>query len=148
MHLDDVRVLVAEQRELADRLERLLDEMEGLRDSGLVFDPDHDVPDAVPDVDGSRSQKDWCALLLWSSLLSINARKGRGATLDEVVDIAKRAGYRDGRGWNRWSGWEQRDSGRWILSAGMDHLRHYFKEVGRTMPKDLDLDNLPWGDGR
>ncbi|MDF2092585.1 hypothetical protein P0Y31_09535 [Knoellia sp. 3-2P3] len=102
------------------------------------FDPDIDAPAAKPLVDGDRGQRDWCCLMLWAQLRAFNVREGRGATPEESVEFAQRAGYRDGRAWNQWTGWEKDDQGnRWITEDGMGHLRHYYAAVGREIPRDL-----------
>jgi hypothetical protein len=79
--------------------------------------------------------------MLWAQLRAINVRQGRGATPEESVAIAKRAGYRDGRAWNQWGGWRKDEQGnRWIEEhdkVGTGSLRHYYSAVGRALPRDL-----------
>lgn len=125
-----------------------LDELEVLiRESGAAqshddlptFDPDTDTPPVTPLVDGSRLQRNWCSLVLWSRLRAVNVRQGRAATPEESVRIAKDAGYQDGRGWNAWTlGWEKdADGGRWMTEDGMIHLQHAADAVGYRIASDL-----------
>ena len=136
----EVQTALEELEAVSRRLRRILSassdddsSAEGLR----VFDPDVDEPTETPLVSGSRVQRDWCSVMLWSQLRAINVRQSRGATKEEVVEIAKSSGYSDGRGWNRWTGWEDLDDGRWVTTDGMGHLAHYFGEIGRSLPDDL-----------
>jgi len=142
---DIVRETINALRRQADVLEHLL-----LTDSAAinaidadgaapVFDPETDEPPVKPDVAGTREQQDWCALVLWGRLRAIGARQGRGATPDESREIAKAAGYQDGRGWNAWDlGWSKDEDGnRHFTPDGMIHLRHYYAKVGRALPEDL-----------
>jgi hypothetical protein len=137
-----LRAIIADYRLLTNRLEAML-ESDSLDTGGPiefpVFDPETDEPDVRPDIDGTRAQKDWCALMLWAQLWAINKRQNRGATKLEVVEIAKTAGYADGRGWNRWTGWAEASDGRWVVKEiGVEqHLRHYYAEVKRSLPADL-----------
>lgn len=139
----EVRKIISDYRQLTDQLERLLDETPWTSPTSTttleypVFDPDIDEPEEHPNVDGSRIQRDWCALMLWAQLRALNVKLGRGATREEVVDIAKSAGYHDGRGWNRWTGWEEREDGRWVTEVGMGHLRVYYEKVERSLPTYL-----------
>lgn len=143
-----IAAVVADLRRQADMLERLLDDgaTHALTEAARleVFDPDVDDPPVRPDVDGTREERDWCALLLWGQLWALNVRARRGATTPESVAMAKRAGYRDGRAWNSWSGWRKDDDGaRWVdLSqdgqGGLGALRHYYSAVNRALPGDLD----------
>ncbi|MET4098564.1 hypothetical protein ABIB37_000801 [Agrococcus sp. UYP10] len=103
-----------------------------------VFDPTEDEPPVPLNLEGTRHQRDWCALLLWARLKALNVREGRGATKAESTEIAQLAGYTDARGWNRWSGWVKDDeNGRWVTSDGEKHLRHYYSAVGRRLPDDF-----------
>lgn len=104
-----------------------------------VFDPDTDQPPVTPTVDGNRTERDWVSLMLWAQLRAINVRQGRGATPEESVQIAKTAGYRDGRAWNQWTGWIKDDEGgRWVTEdPGMAHMQHFYAAVGRAIPADL-----------
>jgi len=112
-----------------------------------MFDPERDTPPVTPLVDGDRAQRDWCGLMLWGQLVALNVREGRGATQEESVAIAKRAGYRDGRAWNNWTGWRKgEDGGRWATAVGLGHLRQYFETVDRAMLEDLG--NASVSDGR
>lgn len=132
---EELTAIAAELRRLAARTEHLTKQLAG--DALTVFDPEVDEPPVRPLVDGDRAQRDWCSVVLWGRLFAINVRQHRGATKEEVVAIAKAAGYTDGRGWNRWTGWEERDGGRWALRGGFGHLRHYYEAVSRTLPFDL-----------
>ena len=101
-----------------------------------VFDPDADTPPLQPAVEGNRAERDWCGLMLWAQLRALNVREGRGATPQESVEMAKAAGYRDGRGWNNWHGWHKDDQGnRWITDVG--NVRYYYSAVERALPADL-----------
>lgn len=130
----ELAALAAEQRRLATRMDRLAQQLAG--GATPVFDPDTDEPPVTPAVNGDPAQRAWCGLLLWARLFAINARQHRGATMQEVVQIAKDAGYVDGRGWNKWTGWKD-DGGRWVTADGIHHLQHYYKEMSRTLPSDL-----------
>lgn len=137
----DIREVVAELRLLATKLEGTLgfDSKSFYADDELpVFDPDIDMAPVTPKVRGEQVQEDWCGLLLWARLQSINIRQGRGATKAEVVQIAKDSGYKDGRGWNKWTGWSDTGDSRWVEEAGVDHLRTYYRKVGRSLPPELD----------
>jgi hypothetical protein len=137
MSTTDLEDIAAQLRELAARVDLLA----GTASASAAFDPATDEPTLRPDVNGTRAQKDWTAVMLWGALASIGIREKRGATLEEVVDIAKAAGYADGRAWNRWSGWVDLADGRWITPTGMSHLRTYLGQVGRTLPAQLDVDD-------
>ncbi|GAB6858061.1 hypothetical protein [Microbacterium xylanilyticum] len=142
---DDLAQIAVEQRALADRIDALLASAAA---SGLghehweVFDASTDIPPVATDVDGTRQQRDWGAIVLWGSLAALNAREHRGASREEYVAIAKRAGYRDGRGWNAWTGWTDLSDGRWLDSAGEDHLRTFYEKQQRRIPADI----LDWLD--
>lgn len=57
-----------------------------------------------------------------------------GATPEESVEIAKSSGYRDGRAWDQWTGWEKDgDGNRWVTTDGMNNLRHYYVKVGYVL---------------
>lgn len=131
----ELAAISTQQRHLTARLEAVIEELHGSV-SAPVFDPWQDPP-VQPLVDGDRTQRDWCALLLWGQLLAVNVRENRGATKPEVVQFAKRAGYADGRGWNKWSGWKEDEDGRWVTPAGVGHIRHYYAAVNRSLPSDL-----------
>lgn len=142
---DTVREAISNLRRQADALESLLlNDPEAVSDISAdgkspVFDPDADEPPVKPDVAGNREQEDWCALMLWGRLRALNVRQARGATPEESREIAKAAGYKDGRGWNAWDlGWEKdSDGSRHFTEDGMRHLRHYYAKVGRSLPDDL-----------
>ncbi|WP_156370030.1 hypothetical protein [Frigoribacterium sp. Leaf164] len=146
---EDLRQVVADHRALADRLERLLEKgdwTENLDDesSWPVFDPEKDEPDVRPDINGDRTQRDWVSILLWSKLAALNAREHRGASRDEYIQFSKDAGYRDGRGWNAWSGYVDLADGRWIDNEnGLNSLRTYYRRQRRAIPADI----AAWADG-
>jgi hypothetical protein len=137
---DELREIISEMRRLSERLEGLLkkDTSWLTEDALSTFDPDIDEPPVRPRVNGDEVAKDWCGLMLWAQLQAINVRQHRGATAGEVVQIAERAGYRDGRGWNRWGGWENHNGARWVTPVGLLHLRTYYQRVGRRLPDDFD----------
>ncbi|MCT1606652.1 hypothetical protein M3B43_04780 [Nesterenkonia massiliensis] len=144
--ISDLRETASTLRARADLLERIaaqLEKEEPLPAGGqsTVFDPDTDTPPVEPrprHEGGSEYQSNWMCLLLWAQLRALNVRQGRGATRAESAEMAKRAGYDDGRAWNRWTGqYKGEDGGRWIDEIGMEHLRYYYSEVGRSIPEDL-----------
>lgn len=132
-------------REIIDTIRAQLHELEDALEPSsepsqppAVFDPDTDTPEVAPVVYGSRTQRDWCSVMFWAQLRALNVRQARGATHDESVEIAERAGYQDGRGWNRWTGWDKDDEdNRWITDVGMEHLRNYYQAVNRSLPSDF-----------
>ena len=130
----ELGTIAAEQRQIAARLEVLIAHLGSANEP--IFDPT-DRPPVHPSHDGDRIQRDWCALTLWARLFALNVRANRGATKEEAVQIAKDAGYADGRGWNRWTGWNEREDGRWVTTTGIGHLKHYYRQVGRSLPSDL-----------
>lgn len=138
---DDLRQIASEQRALADRIDALLS---GAAAADLghehwpVFDPDVDEPPVVPDISGNRQQLDWVAIMLWGQLAALNARENRGASRAEYVEFAKRAGYRDGRGWNAWTGTTvDLHDGRWVDRPGETHLRTFYDRQQRRIPGDV-----------
>ena len=139
----EVKGLINTLRTTLEQLERLVlsadAEVALERPETPVFDPDTDQAPVTPTVDGNRTERDWVCLLLWAHLRSINVRQGRGATPEESVQIAKKAGYRDGRAWNQWTGWHKDGNGdRWVTDdPGIAHLQHYYAAVGRAIPADL-----------
>jgi hypothetical protein len=134
----DIQEVINNIRAHVDRLEQLLAGDSSTTAELAVFDPERDTPPMTPTVEGNRSERDWCALMLWAQLRAINVRQGRGATPQESREIAKAAGYRDGRAWNQWGGWKKDDHGnRWVVEPGMRALRHYYSAVGRALPGDL-----------
>lgn len=138
-----LRNIVADHRALADRLERLLNEGDWTSDldnesSWPVFDPARNEPDVRPDINGNRTQLDWVSILLWSKLAALNAREHRGASRDEYIQFSKEAGYRDGRGWNAWSGYVDLADGRWIDNeGGLNNLQTYYRRQRRAIPADV-----------
>ncbi|WP_211160634.1 MULTISPECIES: hypothetical protein [Microbacterium] len=137
-----LREIVEEQRALADRLALLLAELEGgtadsIQPGSPIFDPDIDEPPMRPSIDGNRAQLDWVSIMIWSRLAALNVREHRGASRDEYVQWAKEAGYRDGRGWNRWDGYDDLSDGRWINGVGIGHLRAYCRRQNRSIPDDI-----------
>jgi hypothetical protein len=129
--------IAQEQRALAARIDALLSTTEGGRldkASWPIFDPYSDKPAVTPSAAGTREQRDWTSMVLWGTLAALNARENRGASRDEVVAIAKAAGYSDGRGWNAWTGWVDLHDGRWIDRPGEAHLRTYYERQERRLP--------------
>lgn len=135
--LDSAAVLRTEAERLESIATRINDnQVEGT--SLPAFDPGRDAPPVTPRVDGDRTQRDWCSIMLWSQLLAVNVRHDRGATPDESREIAKSSGYQDGRAWNQWTGWtKDADGNRWIDETGRGHLAQYLSRVGRSLPEDL-----------
>lgn len=141
-HRQDLLDSAATLRTEAERLESIAAKIsEGLADDNarpIIFDPEQDAAPVTPKVDGDRTQRDWCCIVLWSELLALNVRQERGASPDESRDIAKSAGYQDGRAWNQWTGWRKdADGNRWIDAGGRAHLAEYLARVGRVLPEDL-----------
>ena len=137
---DSLRQIAIEQRALADRIDALLSSAEAAdlgHEHWSVFDPDVDEPPVVPDFNGNRQQVDWVAIMLWGKLAALNARQNRGASRDEYVEFAKRAGYRDGRGWNAWTGFVDLADGRWVDRVGESHLRAFYERQQRRIPADI-----------
>lgn len=135
---DQLAEIAREQRALAARIDTLLSIAEGAqldKASWPIFDPYSDTPAVSPNAAGNRQQRDWTSMMLWGTLATLNARERRGATRDEVVAIAKAAGYSDGRGWNAWSGWIDLHDGRWIDRPGEEHLRAYYERQERRLPQ-------------
>jgi|GEM_PF-7009447 len=144
---DTIRQTIAALRVEADNLERVLgadpDGVAAFDSNGdlLIFDPDVDQPPVRPYIKGSEEQQNWCGLMLWAQLRSLNVRQGRGASPEESVGIAQTAGYQDGRGWNRWEfGWFKDENGdRWADEDwGLRHLRNFYAAVRRAVPDDLN----------
>ena len=140
--ITELREIVEEQRLLADRLADLLAHFNSSVDADdesdwPTFDPDRDEPPMRASIDGNRAQLDWVSILIWSKLAALNVREHRGASRDEYVQWAKDAGYRDGRGWNRWDGYDDLYDGRWINSVGMGHVREYYRRQHRSIPADI-----------
>ncbi|WP_137845170.1 hypothetical protein [Microbacterium sp. 2FI] len=139
---EDIRQIVADQRELADRLEQVLADNQWMAElvegaAWPVFDPETDEPAVRPDINGNRAQLNWVTIVLWSKLAVVNVREGRGATREEYIQFSKDAGYRDGRGWNAWDGYEDREDGRWIAGGGVRHLAVYYERERRSIPADI-----------
>ncbi|WDM43331.1 hypothetical protein KV395_08735 [Microbacterium luteolum] len=145
---EDLRQIIADHRALGDRLESLLENSDWIGEiddesSWPVFDPETDEPYVRPDINGNRAQLDWVSIMLWSKLAALNARERRGASRQEYIQFSKDAGYRDGRGWNAWSGYLDLSDGRWIDNEdGLTNLRTYYRRQRRAIPADI----VAWAD--
>jgi len=108
---------------------------------GPTFDPLTDEPPLALDPIGTSQQQNMSWLTYIGAIRAINQREGRGATRDEVVQYAKKAGYPDGRGVSGFSnkgGATYSENGtRWVNKGGVDWLTKLQVKLGVTLPADL-----------
>lgn len=145
------RDLIVATRNLADAFEASLHAEDGeplptvdsvnVSEEPFFYDPERASAPFPPKVEGTRREQDLCILIMFGRLYAINVRLGRGATRGELREIARAAGYSDGRAWGGWAKYAtQRDSDGqvWVNETG--HTDWIIKIAGRlnfTLPDEL-----------